>query len=413
MNAHVISTIYQRITWFAHTHPRSFAALFSGGFYTLLLLLLPFWHTYESNHFTLYARAAESLVAGHGLGDFRYIAPGWPIAIAALLPFFSPIMSVGILNVLSVMGIVLGTYCLGALVWTRRVGLVAATIATLWPLFLGQAFEFGSSILFYTALFTWGIYFLLYAYIHRRLLFACLSGTIFGFAALVDVIGLYVPLVSFIAIVCGVVVYQKQWRISRKELFVGVLAVVCAVVVIAPWTYRNTLVFESPRHAPVITKVIEQEIWWEKSLQQKLLMRYQEEGVLLLTTSFVKMFAVPYNLSTFDHYTTVSYKAVLSEGVGMLSAHQRFILVLKLGVTLLYLLICALALYAFVRHTPRYVQLLFLFLLGYVYVAVTVVGSTALVAFSNISPPASFFFPFLPLVLVLASVSLVRLTSRV
>lgn len=394
---------YRLIRLYIKKYPTRSICVGAFFLYAFTLLLLTPFHTYEGNHFTLYTEAATSLVGGNGFGDLTYIAPGWPLAIAPFLLFVSPVVAVGILNILSMVAIVSGVYRLGTLLFNRSVGYYGALLAGVWPIFLAQMFEFGSSILFYTALLVWGAYCVSKAYMTQKVRYAFVGGILLGFGSLVDVIGLYVPLI-FASVMVFFFLYRKEKGIEKwKAFLLSGMVVVAALLVIIPWTYRNVVVFGSLSQAPVITKVIEQEIWWEKSLQQRIIMRIEEEGIPLVYENTVRMFLIPFNLSTFDHHTDVSYKeAILSGQIQTLTTEERGVLVFKVGTTLLYWITLLLGVYGFMRSRNNILKGLFLVTLGYIFIAVLVVGSTALVPFSNISPPASFFFPCMPLVFLFA-----------
>jgi 4-amino-4-deoxy-L-arabinose transferase-like glycosyltransferase len=123
---------------------------------------------------------------------------------------------------------------LGRLLWSPRVGLVAAVIAALYPDLVWFSVHFWSEALFLVLLW-WGFERLISSDVNRSVFVAIQSGVALGLAVLTrDTVLYFVPLAALWPAACG-----TQPGARRRAL--GVL--LALIVTVAPWTYRNWRLF--------------------------------------------------------------------------------------------------------------------------------------------------------------------------
>jgi 4-amino-4-deoxy-L-arabinose transferase-like glycosyltransferase len=196
-----------------------------------------------------YDRNAVSLATTGGYptsgvgGPTAFRPPGFPIVLAAVYK----IVGVGsasvrweagriaqaILGVIAV-GLI---FLIGRLLWGRKVGLVAAALGAVYPPLL----LVGSSLMSEPLYVAFTLAAVLAALVHRHassgLRFAILAGVMAGLAALTRTSGFFfvLPLVFL--------VWSERPRRSWRSLRAPLALLAATLVVLIPWTVRNTIVF--------------------------------------------------------------------------------------------------------------------------------------------------------------------------
>lgn len=194
-----------------------------------------------------YQRHAVSIAAGHGFPPTQIAAPGTP---SAFRPPTYPYLLGGVYALIGnhpqagrLLGAVLGVLTvfliayLGQLVWDRRVGLVAAALAAVFPplvmlnatllsesLFLPLALGFAISLVFCS----------------RRpasIRWAVIAGVLCALATLTRIVADLWLLVALAVVMKGAAGRVRWWRAGA--------ALGAFVVVIAPWTIRNIDAFHA------------------------------------------------------------------------------------------------------------------------------------------------------------------------
>jgi 4-amino-4-deoxy-L-arabinose transferase-like glycosyltransferase len=194
-----------------------------------------------------YDRIASSLIAGDGFGGTAFAAPGTP---TALRPPAYPLLLASLYELVGhswtaarLTGAVLGTvsvlllYLLARTVWGDGVGLVAAGLAAVFPPLIMLNGSLMSESLFLplelgalVAVLEW----------RRRpqLRLAALVGLLCGLALLTRTVG--------VALLLGVIIgFLTTQRPVRLRLSAAGIAVLVAILLIAPWTIRNAIVFHA------------------------------------------------------------------------------------------------------------------------------------------------------------------------
>ena len=117
----------------------------------------------------------------------------------------------------------------------NSVGLLSALGMALYPLLIYQTAWVYSETLFIFLLWV-GIYLLIKGLEKEKILIGALSGLIFGLATLVRPEIIIFPL--FVSL------FVLVRRLGRKRLILTVVAQVCLVLVVLPWSIRNTVVHQ-------------------------------------------------------------------------------------------------------------------------------------------------------------------------
>jgi 4-amino-4-deoxy-L-arabinose transferase-like glycosyltransferase len=193
-----------------------------------------------------YDRHARSIADGHGYPDSYYVldrgpsalrAPGYPYFLGALYAATNDSVTVGRLAnaALGALAVFL-IYLIARRIWGQEIALLAAAFAAVFPPLVLLSRELLSEPLF-IALELGMVLCILEFRRLRELRWAALAGLLFGLATLTRNPGpaLAVPLI--------VGLWVLRPRLSRRALAAPAVALLCAVLAIAPWTVRNAVEF--------------------------------------------------------------------------------------------------------------------------------------------------------------------------
>jgi 4-amino-4-deoxy-L-arabinose transferase-like glycosyltransferase len=193
-----------------------------------------------------YNRHARSIASGNGFPDSYYVAdrgpsalraPGYPYFLAAIYTVSDDSITAGrvanaILGALAVFLL----YLIASRIWGRRIGLLAATGAAIFPPLVLLSRDLLSESLF-IALELGAVLCVLEFRRLRGLRWAALAGLLGGLAALTRNPG---PALA-IPVVVGLWVYRP--RLSWRAASAPALALACMVLIVVPWTVRNAVQF--------------------------------------------------------------------------------------------------------------------------------------------------------------------------
>ncbi len=200
---------------------------------------------------------ARSIAAGDGYPRSGYLLQGGPTAIRGPgYPYF-----LGAVYALSgdsvaagrVAGALLGAiavwllYLIARRIWARRIGLTAAAIAAVFPPLVLLSRDLLSESLFIVSELAAVLCVLNFRRSGGALRWAAAAGAVCGSAELTRNTG-FVPM---LAVVVGV--WMPHPRLRSRSMLAPALSLVCAALVLAPWTVRNAVQFG--RFIPVTTSV--------------------------------------------------------------------------------------------------------------------------------------------------------------
>lgn len=211
--------------------------------------------SYEPRQDSLdYDRYARSVAAGEGFPDSAYLpsggpsalrAPGWPFALAVAYVLPGPDLTAGraLAAVLGAVTVLL-LYLLVVRIWGRRTALVAAGLAAVYPPLVGLSLELYSESLFVPLLLAATLAVLRFRE-SAAMCWAALAGVLAGLAALTRGPGV----VALLPLALGL--WSVRSLASARSLAAPLVAVLCGVLVVAPWTIRNAVEFG--RFVPIST----------------------------------------------------------------------------------------------------------------------------------------------------------------
>lgn len=203
--------------------------------------------SYEPQQDSLdYDRHARSIAAGDGFPDSVYVpdggpsalrAPAYPYALGAVYAMSGDSVTVGrlfgaCLGALSVLLL----FLLATRIWSRRVGLVVALAASVYPPLVGLSSELYSEVLFVFLILGAALVVLRFRE-SGMLRWAVAAGVLGGLAALTRGPGV----IALLPLAFGL--WMLRPRLSVRALGPPALALLCSIVVIAPWTLRNAVEF--------------------------------------------------------------------------------------------------------------------------------------------------------------------------
>ncbi|TAL49406.1 hypothetical protein EPN83_00650 [Patescibacteria group bacterium] len=387
--------------------------------------------------FPLFDRMAKSLLVQ---GDFAgepaktygspNINPGFAIFLAALYFIFgtSPVVVVGAQVILGAL-LAVASYLIGRELFVKRTALAAGVVTALWPPFLLQTLDYGSSVLLYTTLSIFGLFFFIRLVERGSLRSALASGAFLGFATLTKSIGFYVPLVFFIWLVGRSIVmkftspFLTSLEINHSQMAAAApkgrgfltrfkktglltfLLILAYFAVLAPWTYRNFQVSDEIHKVQIVAKG---ELGLISPNQLSSLAKVLSKSSTLLS-GLKRMYLFPYNLWLVDRDADFSYREVALKSIKERRLPQELLTVMSLKGTFTFLhwALLMLGIYALFSLSLGGWGILILLYLGYVTAAA--IGFTALRTFQRASHLSSFLFPLLPILVVFASALVDRL----
>src|SRR4051812_40132510 len=186
-----------------------------------------------------YMNRGIAIAAGQGYSEngisTAYWPVGWPGILGILFVIFGPSPVVGqIANLMFTAATFFLTLRLGSIIFKNElVGRLSVLLLTFYPNQIAYVPVLSTEI-FYTTLLLLAIYMIVDT---NKVLFFIISGLLFGFATLTKTQSIFIPV-----IVISVWAYTQKETFSsylRKLIFVGL----AMIAVIAPWTYRNYLIF--------------------------------------------------------------------------------------------------------------------------------------------------------------------------
>lgn len=203
---------------------------------------------YEPHHDAYdYDLHARSIAGGDGYPESGYGPPGSPSAIRSpAYPYFLGAvyrLAGSEVDAGRLAGAVLGAMAVGLIyliatwIWGRRVGLVAAAMAALYPPLVLLSRELFAESLFIVALLAAAAAVLAMRRSSRPLGWAVTAGLLCGLGALTTKTGVLVV----IPIALGV--WTSRPRPQAGRLAASVTVVACAALVLAPWVVRNAVEF--------------------------------------------------------------------------------------------------------------------------------------------------------------------------
>lgn len=360
-----------------------------------------------------YRDAAVHLLTAHTFGTIPFLAPGWPLALAALYTTIGQsVFALAFLQ--SILGglLTVGSYLLGVELFGRRSALIAALLVMLWPPFLLAEINYGSSLLLYAALLLFGFFFFIKNARAPALVYAILSGLLFAWGALTDPVGLYVPAVLLVWFVARLAYHR---RVPSRRALAAILAwIVCVVAPIALWAHRNAIVFaDTPGMgtAPFVSKRIERDAF-TPHYARALMLPFSSSHLKVGLEGAEKFFLIPYALPLMNAFSPVSsLEAVRSFFTGEAlpaSARERATIAVKALITILHLAALALGIAGIAFLSADGVGPAVALLLLYTFATSVAVGSLGGNHFASISPLPGFLVPLMPLLIVFAAAYISR-----
>lgn len=387
--------------------------------YMGLALFIPPDFSYAGGNFELNKSYSEFLIRNFSFGIQSHIAPGQPV-ILALLSTLAPltIVTVRILQVVLLVILILETYLVAKLLFTRQTALIASGVLALWPPLVLQIFSQSVDLLF-SVLFLCAFYFFMKAEKLHRWDYAAAAGVAAAAAALTDPVGLYFPL-FFVAPFAVSLIYT--WFRSRsveaqKHFFLIIIFVLVFFASLIPWYYRNITVFGGMSTAPLIQKGWETEFLKSKEVRGYVLDAFKPHDFGVVGYGLRQFFLIPFSIDALDQNTEVSYKRVFLEslsrgegGLSSLSSGEKAVFFIKVLVTALHLSLLLLALVGMWSQRKSHLAYIYVGLVVYLIIATFSYGVPE--RFGNISPLNGFFFLILPLTVILGTQGILFLKKK-
>ena len=390
--------------------PRRFAliTLASIGLCAGIFLLIPHTFSHSSGYWDAYGQVVFHLNTEGTFGPERYLAPGFPlmlsfVSLVAPLSFFAE-RFVQIFFFLLLLRVV---FLIGKEVFRdARVGYGAVFLMFL-PAVTLQIFSL-DALLFYTLLLTSGILFIWRGYARHSRMYMALAGLVFGYAALTDPIGLYVPV---IVLVWFLFVSWKKIPLKKLALL-AMLFSLSVLTLLVPWYVRNVATFENAHDAPIIQKEIEKDVFFNPRIRPLIFDFFLRSPQQALQIAAFMVF-IPPDLATLDQNTSFRYRsallAVLQTGA-LPAQFPASIFFAKIFIAGAHMFLVLLALVGAILFRSQAIFFLGTALLVYILFAVISVGS--LTHFRGISPLQEFVYPLYPLLYLFATYTLVALHDR-
>lgn len=194
-----------------------------------------------------YYDRALSIINGNGVSTDGKLTAYWPVGYAFFLAGIFKLFGVSVFlakvsNILMYLAIMFFSYKIAKISFnSENIARSSILVMAFYPNHIAYSAELMSEILF-TFLFLAGIYGLIG--FEKSLKSFAISGLIFGLATLVKSQVLFIPGIFLICIFYPI--YKTKKQLFFKTFFkYSIVCYVGLLIVVAPWTYRNYVVFNS------------------------------------------------------------------------------------------------------------------------------------------------------------------------
>lgn len=356
--------------------------------------------SHSGGNFSLVKFYAESLREYGSWSEPYHIAPVQPVLLA-FVSLVLPIndMTMRFVQIGLMLALILMTYLVTELFFSRRVALFSALLIALWPPFILQIFSQSTEIILSFFLMT-SFYFMTKAWRLDAYAYAVVAGLSSALAALADPIGLYIPIIFLLPVGSNIFhSWRREFDVVKKKISIAGIFLLFFILSLLPWHHRNLSVFGDG--APLIQKSWEVDFLRDEDTLSQVIDAFAPRYLPVITSGLGNFFLIPYSLDSLDKNTPLSYKAFLldaitgKERVITLSASERLVLIFKILGTLLHWTLLAFAIFGLWRSRNRWVALLYLVIIIYFIIATFSYGVPN--NFGNTSQLNGFFFSLLPL----------------
>ncbi len=176
------------------------------------------------------------------------------------------------------------------------------------------------------------------------------------------------------------------------------------VFIVGLWSYRNAHVFEGISTAPIVVKDTEKDLFTKSDIYGTIFDQGRDKWERVLVAS-ARFFILPHNLSILSPYAPLSHKELalrMLDGDMTVEGDTRIVLVKAFFTLLQMMLVClfALSLWRFRRSRLAVFAFVCIF---YGLSGSIVFGLLQQNSIADIEPISRFFFPYIPLVIVMAA----------
>lgn len=380
----------------------------------LCLLVFPL-PDLSGSDFPYYEGLARSLIEHGDFGGVTNVAPGWPFILAVLYLIFGAGDAVVVMFSLCISALVVA--CVGALtreLFGVRAAFIAGGILSLWPPAIIDMFAYGNSNGLYVLLFVVTVFLGVLSVVRRQPLWAAMAGIIFGFAVLIDSSGLFLPLCLLCALVVVCLKSPRSEMFSCSVVFRYVLFfVIPYVLVVGAWTLRNIHVFEGLPVTPIVAKDTDLRFvgFGDTSIYGE---AWNRASVAWKPTFFAvgRFFFIPHNLLLISSHSQEGHRdmvkeAIFKKDISILTRGGP-IFVVKVFITLLHVALVFLFILSVCYARPKWFGVVVIACIGYGLFGSIVFGLVQERGIVDIEPISRFFFPYVPLMVVIASVFFTR-----
>jgi len=375
----------------------------------IALLILFSVSTQAGGDFSYYADAARSILddGGVGLGP-RFIAPGYSIWLALVFSIDASLYAVAIGDAVLSGLLVVGVYKLATHAFSKQIGWWASVITALWPVFITQVFHHGQSLILYTTLLIWAVYYFYLLLKQRDWRYGLISGALVSWLMLTDPIGFLVPVILLVW--GGLVLWKNKSSFNNEKLkrvgaATGVF-LLTLLVLLSGWSYRNTFVSSNDSSpTPLVTKKFETKVATQPKAQKQAFSYLLNPSLKLPLKSAQQMVLFPFNMSIMSS-GHVSHKQVAGQIMHgnnpSLSTTQWVVMGAKIIFTLFHWLLLVSVIWALIRNRKHELAWLVLLMTSYIYLAVTSFAAYHKDGLAGLTPPSAFLVPVLPIMVILA-----------
>ena len=370
-----------------------------------IAFLFPHSFSHSSGYWDSYTQTVSYLLTEGTFGPELYLAPGFPgmLSIIALVLPLSPFV-VRLMQVVFVLLLLRIAFLIGKEVLHDELIGYIGVFLMLWPALTLQIFSF-DALLFYTLLLLSGILFILRAHMRHSRMYMAFAGLSFGYAALTDPIGIYVPVIVLFWFL------YVSWKSIPMTKILSLIAVFVFsfALLIAPWYVRNVVTFEDSRDVPIVQKRVEKEVFVDPQTRFIILDFFANHPKQALQKAAYMVF-IPPDLASLDQNTALHYRDALVSLLRTGTLPPQVPMALFLAKSLIaaaHVFVILLAIVGAFLSRSKPLAILAALLLAYVFFAVIGVGS--LTQFRGISPLQEFVYPLYPLFYLLAGYTLIAL----